>query len=216
MRKSWLPLSASALVVGAMALVFGSLLNPSSGAESTLQTIHTVREQGARWLAMAVMYFGASLGLALGMPALLTLLPRRGRGTGITGIGLFGVGIAGTAGFAMLMVFFRALVTQRALKPHGLTMVAGDPSLIVMLAIWIGGFYAGALLISIALFMSRRTPTWVPVLLLVFVVMMPIAPHLGRVGQAVQVLALGIGFTGVAVSAISEQARREVARERLV
>jgi hypothetical protein len=44
---------------------------------------------------------------------------------------------------------------------------------------------------------------WVPLLLVVFVAMLPFAAHLGRVGGAVQVLLLAVGFTGVAMAAVT-------------
>ena len=73
MRSDWIPLSASALVIGVMALVFGSLLNPADADASSADTMRIVSQEGGRWLGMAVMYFGASVALTLGLPALLSL-----------------------------------------------------------------------------------------------------------------------------------------------
>src|SRR6476620_7400456 len=44
MRSDWVPLSASALVSGVMAMVFGSLLNPSEAGASTAETLRVVDE----------------------------------------------------------------------------------------------------------------------------------------------------------------------------
>jgi hypothetical protein len=55
---------------------------------------------------------------------------------------------------------------------------------------------------------------WVPLLLVVFVAMLPVAAHLGRVGAAVQVLLLAVGFTGVAMAAVTTV--HEAARARAV
>ena len=117
MRTEWIPVSASALVVGAMALVFGSLLNPANGANSTAETLQAVNQQGGRWLGMAVMFFCASVAMTLGLPAILSLFTKRARKLGILGVAVFSIGVIGTCGYAMLLVFFRALVqANRLLK----------------------------------------------------------------------------------------------------
>ena len=79
MRSEWIPLSASALVIGVMSLVFGSLLNPSDPGSTAAHTLQVVNEEGSRWLAMSVMFTLASITLVFGMPSVLTLFDRRGR-----------------------------------------------------------------------------------------------------------------------------------------
>ena len=78
-----------------------------------------VNEDSGRWLAMAVMFFFASVALTLGLPAILTLFDRRGRRLGLAAVGVFTVGTIGTCGYAMLMVFFRALVEIGAVRARG-------------------------------------------------------------------------------------------------
>ena len=68
MRSDWVPLSASALVIGAMALVMGALLNPAHAGSSGAQTLRVVDEASGRWLAMSVMYVIASFSLTLVCP----------------------------------------------------------------------------------------------------------------------------------------------------
>jgi len=213
MRTDWVPLSASALVIGAMSLVFGSLLNPAEAGSSTAQTLRVVEEDSGRWLAMAVMYFLASVMLTLGLPALLTLFERRGRKLGLAGVALFAVGAIGTCGYAMLMVFFRALVVSDAVRKAPFERVTEDAGLAIFLQGWIIGFVGGVLLIAVALFVARSTPRWVPVLLVVFVAAFPVSSQLGRVGMALQVLALAVAFTGIAMAAVTEEHQRGLARQ---
>lgn len=203
MRNDWVPLSASALVIGAMSLVFGSLLNPTSAGSTAAQTLRVVQEDGGRWLAMSVMYFFASLMLTLGLPSILTLFERRGRKLGLTALAVFSIGAIGTCGYAMLMVFFRAMAGADAIKSSALDEVTADQGLTIFLQGWVAGFYGGILLLAVALFVARTVPRWVPSLLLVFVAMMPVVSHLGRVGMAVQVLALAVAFTGIAMAAVT-------------
>lgn len=208
MRYDWIPWSASALVIGAMSLVFGSLLNPASSGASTAQTLRVVDQASGRYLAMAVMFFFASLTLTFGLPAVLSVFERRGRRLGLLGVGVFTIGTVGTCGYAMLMVFFRALVTGGALRGPELDKVTENLGLKMFLSGWIAGFYLGLLLIAIALLVARTVPRWIPVLLIVFVALFPFSSQLGRVGMAVQVLALAVAFTGIAIAAVSgEQAR---------
>ena len=56
-------------------------------------------------------------------------------------------------------------------------------------------------------------PRWVPALLVVFVALLPFAAQLGRVGSAVQVLALAVAFTGIAMAAVTGRAPRELTRQ---
>jgi hypothetical protein len=216
MRSDWVPVSASALVIGAMALVFGGLLNPTDPGSSTAETIRVVSEDSGRSLGMSVMYFLASVTLVLGLPAVLTLFDRRGRRTGLVGAVLFAVGAIGTCGYAMLMVFFRALVVADALRTGALDDVTGDQGLAWFLYGWIGCFYGGVLLLAVGLLLARSTPRWVPLMLLAFVVLLPFGEQLGRVGGAVQVLLLAIAFTGIAMAAVTDEHRARVPAHSLI
>jgi hypothetical protein len=213
MRTDWLPLSASALVIGAMALVFGGLVNPTTGAESTTETLKLVDQESGRWLAMAVMYFLAAAALMLGLPAVVALFNRGGRRLGLLGVGVLSIGVLGTAGYSMLMVFFRALVVHDSLRTVSLDDLVNDPGLAVFLYGWISCFVLGIVLIAIALFLAGKTAKWVPLLLLVFVLLTPFGSQLGRLGMAIQVLALAVGFTGVAVAVISDEHKRDLDRQ---
>lgn len=204
MRSDWIPLSASALVIGVMALVFGSLLNPADADASSADTMRIVTQEGGRWLGMAVMYFGSSVALTLGLPAMLSLFTGRGRRIGLLAVAVFSIGVIGTSGYAMLLVFFRALVKAGAIEDAKLEQVTADNGLGFFLYGWIAGFYVGLLLIAVALFVARKTPTWVPILLVVFVALFPVSAHIGKVGQVLQVMGLAVAFTGVAIAAVNQ------------
>jgi hypothetical protein len=213
MRSDWVPLSASALVIGVMAMVFGSLLNPSEAGASTAETLRVVDEDSARWLAMAVMYFFASVSLTLGLPSVLTLFSRKGRKLGLTALAIFSIGAIGTCGYAMLLVFFRAMVKEGAVKSEAFGHVTEDKGLTFFLQGWVGCFYGGVVLLAVALLVARTVPRWVPALLVAFVVMQPITPHLGRVGMAVQILALAVAFTGIAMAAVTGDSAHGLTRQ---
>ena len=214
MRSDWIPLSASALVVGAMAMVFGALLNPQSGGDqSAAETLRVVMEDGGRWLGMSVMYFFASVAMTLGLPSLLSLFTDKGRRTGFVAVGIFSVGVIGLAGFAMLLVFFKALAGAEAIDDGRINAVSDDLGLTVFINGWIVSFYAGLLLVALALFLSKKTPPWVPGLLVVFVVLFPFASQIGRVGQVMQVMALAVAFTGVAIAAVNQVNRVVASRQ---
>lgn len=205
MRSDWIPLSASALVVGAMAMVFGALLNPQSGGDqSAAETLRVVTEDGGRWLGMSVMYFFASVAMTLGLPSMLSLFTDKGRRTGFVAVGVFAVGVIGLAGLAMLLVFFKALAGAGAIEDGRFEAATEDLGLSVFLNGWIVSFYAGLLLVALALFLSRKTPPWVPGLIVVFVLLFPFADRIGRLGQVLQVMALAVAFTGVAIAAVNQ------------
>jgi hypothetical protein len=208
MRSDWVPLSASALVVGAMCLVLGTLLNPTDSDATATETLRAVEQGSARYLAMAVVYVFGSISLTLGLPAVLTLFERRARRFGLVAVAVLSVGTIGTCGFGMLMAFFRALVVTGALESASLGNVSGEAGLTIFVYGWVAGFYCGILLLALALLVARATPRWVPGLLVLFVVVQPLLPQLGRVGTALQVMALALAFTGVATKAVTLQAQR--------
>jgi hypothetical protein len=210
MRTDWVPFSASALVIGAMSMVLGAVLNPIAGEGRGAAVLRAAGQSETRWLGMSVMYFLASIFLTLGLPALLSLFVRRGRGLGVVSVGVFAVGTIGLSGFAMLMVFLRTLVSQGVLTTGNLDNLGDDVGLALFLYGWIAGFYLGVLLIGIALFRSRKTAVWVPALLVLFVAALPVSSQLGRVGSALQVLALAVAFTGIAVAAVSDEHKRDL------
>ena len=212
MRTEWIPLSAAALVTGVMALVLGSLLNPLADNATQSQTLDAATHEAARWLAMSMMYVLGAVALTLGMPTLLSLFIGRGRTVGVLGVAVFAIGIVGMAGFAMLMVFYRALLVEKVLSPGSIDRVAENVSLLSFLYVWIGGFLGGVFLIAIALFRAKRTPLWVPGLLLVFLAFMPFSDMLGRTGSALQLMALAAAFTGIATTASSPEHREVLQR----
>lgn len=210
--SDWVTLSASALVVGAMALVLGALLNPQSAGDDPNQALVVVTEQGGRWLGMAVAYFSSSVALIVGLPSLLSLFADRGRRTGYAGVVVFAVGVLGLAGFAMLLVFFRALAGADAIQDARLQAATEDLGLSLFLNGWIACFYGGIALLAVALHLSRQTPRWIPVLLGAFVLLFPFSTQIGRIGQLLQVLALAFAFTGVAIAAVNRVNRAVASR----
>lgn len=211
MRSDWVAFSASSLVIGVMALVLGSVLNPTSDGQSVAQTLQVIDQQGSRWLSVAVLYFVASLTLLLGLPAILQLFHRRARNIAWAGAGIFAIGVLGMSGYAMLMVFLRALVEADAVRANRVDDVLLDKGLGIFLYGWIVGFLLGVLLIAFALFRGRVIARWVPALMLAFVVLLPFSGRFGRVGSALEVMVLAIAFTGIATTATSPERSRRAA-----
>ena len=216
MRSEWVPVSAAALITGVMALVLGQMLNPAGAESSPAGQMLIAAEHPGRWLAMAILYFGAAAAMVLGMPSVMTLFQgRRGRGVGMVGIAVFTVGCVGVGALAALMLMFRALAletlradTVSATEIALVTASLENRGLSVTLGVWVYGFLLGVLLIAIGLFRSRQVAMWVPMLLVAFLALQAAAPllgegTLGRVGSALGLVLLAAGFTGVAVTAAS-------------
>lgn len=210
MRSEWVPWAASVLVIGVMALVLAILLNPAVGDQSASDALRVVAGNSGRWLAMSVLFFAASVALTLGLPAILALFDRRGRRLGLLAVTVFSIGTIGMSGYGMLLVFFRALVLNGAVEGKLLDQVISDNGLSSFLFGWLGCFYGGVVLIALALLWARSTPVWVPCVMLAFVALLPVVSSLGTVGQALQMLALAVAFTGIAVAATTPDSRDQV------
>jgi len=205
-RTDWLPVSAALLVTGALALSLGGFLLPAS--DDTSDSLRIVQEQGGRWMAVAVILFISSIGLTLGLPAILSLFDRRGWRLGMLSGAVLEVGFIGTAGFAMLMVFFRALVNTDAIRSGNIDDVAGDAGLAVFLYAWIAGIYLGELLLGIALLRAGTVPRWVPFALLLHALSFPVAGALPEYVSKATILLLLAGFAGIAIHAASPERAR--------
>ncbi|MGZ5405657.1 MAG: hypothetical protein ACXWDL_13480 [Nocardioides sp.] len=199
MKIDWVPYSASALVAGSIALALGSLLMPTVGDPS--DSLLIVQQRDGRWLAVAALYFGASVALTVGLPVVLTLLGPRGARRALFGTGLLVVGCIGTAGYAVLLVLFRALVLSSAITGDGLDSLTADVGVGGFLGIWIAAFYLGEFFVAWGLLLDGSTPRWVPVMLLLHVASLPLAPLLPeRLGAAAVLLATA-GLCGIGITA---------------
>ena len=208
-RMDWLPVSAALLLTGVLALCLGSFLLPQS--ENAAESLRIVQQNDGQWMTAAVILFISSICLSLGLPAIMTLFQRRGWAIGVVAALVLEVGFIGTAGFAMLMGFFRALVNTETIKSQGINDIATDAGLALFLYAWIAGIYLGELLLAIALLRAGTTPRWVPIALIAHVLAFPVSNLLPEYLSKATVLLLVVGFAGVAIQAASPQNRRRLA-----
>lgn len=199
MKVDWVPYSASALVAGSIALAMGGLLMPTVGDAG--DSLRIVQQQDGRWLAVAAMYFGAAVALTVGLPVVLTLLGPRGGRRGLLGTGLLAVGCIGTAGYAVLLVLFRALALTGSIEGGSLDTLTRDIGLGTFFAIWIAAFYLGEVFVAWGLLLAGSTPRWVPVMLLLHVASLPLSPVLPERLGAAAVLLVTVGLCGIGITA---------------
>jgi hypothetical protein len=201
MRLDWVPVSAAAFVTGVMALAFGSLLAPSgSGA---VETLAIVQREDERWLVVAIIYFIAAVGLTLGLPSVMTLFERRGRILGLWSALVLCMGFLGTAGYSMIMVFFRALAINGGINVDALARVTEESGLVAFLLGWVASFVLGETLLALALLRSQAVPRWVPITLLVHVASVLLSSVLPGGVARVSVMLLAVAFAGVAIQAVA-------------
>ena len=201
MRLDWVPVSAAAFVTGVMALAFGSLLAPNGS--SAVETLAIVQRQDDRWLIVAIIYFIAAVGLTLGLPSVMTLFERRGRTLGLWSVLALCMGFLGTAGYSMIMVFFRALAINGGINVGALDRVAEESGLVTFLLGWVASFVLGEALLALALLRSRAVPRWVTITLLVHVASVLLSSLLpGGVARAT-VMLLAVAFAGFAIQAVA-------------
>lgn len=199
MRIDWVPVSAASLVAGVIALGLGTALLP--GGDTASDSLNLVEQDDARWMAVSVLFFVAAVGMTLGIPAVLTLVPHKGSVLGLLGGGVFLIGCLGVAGYAMLLAFFRALALSDAVRPEALDDVIDNPGLSAFLISWVSAFYLGELLLALALLRAGTTPRWVPVLLIAHVVSLFLSALLPVLAGSWTIVLLCVGFAGTAIAA---------------
>jgi hypothetical protein len=197
-RVDWVPYSAAALVVGAVALSIGAVLVPQVGLTSSPVAAVEVRQAG--WLAVSGLYSVASITLVLGLPAILSIFDVRGARAALVGAGFFVVGCFGIGAYAVLLAVYRALALED-LVAVGLRGLAGDTGLSVILYAWVLGFALGELVLAFALLQARRVQRWVPGLLVLHVALTPLAPVLPDAAVAVVALLVTIAFAALGIVA---------------
>ena len=199
MGEGWLSYSAAALASGAVALVLGALALPSS--PNAHEVLTTVQLDDGRWLMGSIAFFIASITLTLGLPAVLFLVQRRGRALGMAGVAIFAIGTIGTAGYAAMLVFFRALVMQSVITVDQVDRLSSDGGLVLYMGVFLIAFYLGEALIALALLRARTVPRWVPALMLLHVAFLPVGGMLPDFFTTVQAVVVGVALMGTAVSA---------------
>lgn len=205
-RTDWVPVSAAMLLTGALALCLGGFLLPQSDDGS--ESLRIVQEQSGQWMTVAVILFLASIFLTLGLPAILSVFEHRGWALALVSAAILEVGFIGTAGFAMLMAFFRSLVLTDAIRDQNIEDIANDAGIAVFLYAWIAGLYLGELLLGIALLRAATVPRWIPFSLMLHALTFPISGVLPEFLSKALVLLLVAGFAGIAIQANAPVRRR--------
>lgn len=204
----WLPWSAASLASGAVLTVLGALTMPATGEVG--QVIEAVRGEGAAWVMASASFFLASIGLTMGLPAILWLFPGRNQASVLVGLWIWSVGTIGTAGVAAVLILFRATVQTVGVTPAEVEALSQDPSLRVgLLAVQIA-FYLGELVVAVLLLRWRVVSRWVPGAMLAHVAFAPVNDLLPPEAQGLQTVLLGIGLVGIAVKSTESWAGSRV------
>jgi hypothetical protein len=204
MDVRWVPYSAALLAMGALSVLSGALLMPPGDAAESLAVVERHDE---RWLGVAVLLLVGSFALTLGLPSVYTLLRDRTPRFGLLAVGVFAIGTIATCGYAMLLVFYRALVLTDSLNGP-IEGVSTELGIAAFLAIFVGSFYLGELLLAIALFRAGSVARWIPAVLLAHVVSLGISQVLPETWQSTVTVLFALGLCGVAISANEAEARR--------
>ena len=192
----WVAYSAASLATGALALLLGALITPTGNAAESLSLVEM---NDGRWLGAAVLFLIASITLTLGLPSIGTLL----RGTprlGLLALGVFAIGTIATAGYAMLLVFYRALVLTDSLNGP-IADVTSDPGIAGFLVVFVAAFYLGELLLAIALYRAGTVARWIPAVLVAHVLWLAVGRFLPADLVDIGTLLLTAGLCGIAITA---------------
>jgi hypothetical protein len=199
MGERWLPYAAAALATGASALVMGALTLPSSPNGSEL--VDTLKAAPDRWLLASVAFLYAAFALTVGIPTFLHLLKTRGRSSGLVGASIFAFGTIGTAGYAAMLLLFRALVVHAVIEKDEIESLSRDPGLLVYMGAFVLAFGAGLVVIGVALLRAGTVARWIPVLMIGYALTLPLAHLIPDGWQGAHTLILGVALIGVAVNA---------------
>ncbi len=143
-----------------------------------------------------------------------TLLRGEAPRLGLVAVCVFAAGTIAMCGYAVLLIFYRALVRSELLVGP-IDGITDDVGIVVFLAVFLGAFYLGELLLAIALWRVRSVPRWVAIVLGVHVLTLVVNQWLPAGVQNLTTILIAIGLCGVAVTANDQWSQRsDVARAR--
>lgn len=201
MRSEWLGGSAAVLVIGSIALTLAFATTPFPQDQPISVAAATAEQAAGQWMTSAAALFLASVGLTLGLPALLWLMTGRDRWLGPVAVCVFAIGTVGMSGYATALVLLRALLVHDSLAVDRLDALTADAGTEVWAIVWLGCFMLGLVLIAVGLWRARTVPRWVPVVLLGFVASQVVPFPGGSTGTVVQFAVLTVGLTGASIAA---------------
>ena len=202
-----MPYAAASLTVGALALLVGSLLTPATAGAA--ESLSIVRENDGRWLGVSALLLFGSVTMTLGLPSLLTLIGGRAARLGLVALCVMAVGTILTSGYAVLLVFYRALVLTDSLTGP-IEDLSTEPGIAGFLAVFLGAFFGGELLLGLALLLGGSVRPWIPALLLVHAATPALNLVVPVTWQGYEAFLLAAGFSGLAITANERAAQRRL------
>lgn len=199
MGERWLPYAAAALATGGSALIMGALTLPSSRNGTELLT--TLQAEPDRWLLASAAFMYAAFALTIGIPTLVALLGPRGRMTGQVGAVVFAFGTIGLAGYAAMLILFRALTQHSVVGVREIDLLSRDSGLLAFIGAFVVAFEVGVAMLAIALFRARTVQRWIPALMLAHAVTLPFVRSVPEGVQSMHTLLVGVALIGAAVTA---------------
>lgn len=183
----------------------GAMSLPTSSGDAGL--LRTVEAQPDRWLMAAAAFLYAAFALTVGIPTFFHLLHHRPR-IAVLGSALLAFGTIGMAGYAALLILFRAMVLQAPITTVELAAISDDVGLRGFVGAFVFAFGLGLLVLGLALLLTRVVARWMALLIVAYPVGMPFADALPDWARTAQVLMLGAALIGVALSANAAWAAR--------
>lgn len=177
----------------------GALTLPSS--RNGTEVLSTLQAEPDRWLLASAAFMYAAFALTIGIPTLVALLGPRGRMTGQVGAVVFAFGTIGLAGYAAMLILFRALTQHSVVGVREIDLLSRDSGLLAFIGAFVVAFEVGVAMLAIALFRARTVQRWIPALMLAHAVTLPFVRSVPEGIQSMHTLLVGVALIGAAVTA---------------
>ena len=153
-----------------------------------------------KWAACAAFMFVGSIGLTLGIVALLDVMDRHYTVLRVLSGVIFATGTIGMTGYAAVLVLLRALVLDDALGVSEVNGINNDAGVLTFISVMLGSFLLGLTLMAFGIWKGRVAPRWVAVAIWAFVATQ-FVPVPGNTFTVLQFAILAVAATGAAVAA---------------
>ena len=195
------------LIIAPLLLLLGDIIHPA-GAEGAAGLLNIMAEHPGRVETASLLTIFSSVFFVPALVGLLYLIRDRGVVLGHIGVGLALIGIVGHAVWAGFQVVLLGFIQSGVDREQLSAILGGGPlnvGFVIVMLMFLGGFFLGLILLSISLWRSRVAPLWVAACIIAAIVWFftPLGTIMpGEIGGAL--VLIGLGWIGLKVLRMSD------------
>lgn len=196
------------LIIAPLLLLLGDIIHPA-GAEGAVGLLNIMAEHPGRVETASLLTIFSTVFFVPALVGLLYLIRDRGVVLGHIGVGLALIGIVGHAVFAGFQVVLLGFIQSGVDREQLSTILGSGPlnvGFVIVMLMFLGGFFLGLILLSISLWRSRVAPLWVAACIIAAIVWVstPLGTIMLQADIGGALVLIGLGWIGLKILRMSD------------